>query len=282
MGIIGPYHEDQPAQSRPIRKALVTPGSPGTAGLHPQAPRPGGNSSLVEEWADPTDIYPCRDLPRAQCTSEALCILNHGPGNIAHVVVLRCQCPGRRVPPDPRHSCFAGENIRHIQKVNKYSHFNQCLNKSFNQCPVCIFKKNLLNQYPGCIPKPIPSFACTGRCTSYVQVTLKLTFASDAISGLFGGRVAILSPNWHLHFPHWHTILGLFGEIPRITHWLRYPAAKYGRRSAAVCVVRSPRLSSCSFTVCCPYCSLNLLAVCVVRSRRLSLSSYILLLFVVN
>ena len=25
-------------------------------------------------------------------------------------------------------------------------------------------------QYPGCIPKPIPSFACTGRCTSYVQV----------------------------------------------------------------------------------------------------------------
>ena len=141
---------------------------------------------------DPTDIYPCRDLPRPQCTSEALRILNHGPGNIAHAVVLRCQCPGRRVPPDPRHSCFAGENI---QKVNKYSHFNQCLNKSFNQYPVCIFKKNLLNQYPGCIPKPIPSFACTGRCTSYVQVTLKLTFASDAIAGLFGGRVAILSPN---------------------------------------------------------------------------------------
>ncbi|KAK4029463.1 hypothetical protein OUZ56_022454 [Daphnia magna] len=24
-------------------------------------------------------------------------------------------------------------------------------------------------QYPGCIPKPIPSFACTGKCTSYVQ-----------------------------------------------------------------------------------------------------------------
>ena len=26
-------------------------------------------------------------------------------------------------------------------------------------------------QHPGCIPKPIPSFACTGRCTSYVQVS---------------------------------------------------------------------------------------------------------------
>jgi hypothetical protein len=27
-------------------------------------------------------------------------------------------------------------------------------------------------QYPGCVPKPIPSFACTGRCSSYLQVTL--------------------------------------------------------------------------------------------------------------
>jgi len=26
-------------------------------------------------------------------------------------------------------------------------------------------------QHPGCIPKPIPSFACNGKCTSYVQVS---------------------------------------------------------------------------------------------------------------
>ncbi|CAO1359616.1 unnamed protein product [Diamesa serratosioi] len=26
-------------------------------------------------------------------------------------------------------------------------------------------------QYPGCVPKPIPSFACIGRCGSYVQVS---------------------------------------------------------------------------------------------------------------
>jgi len=26
-------------------------------------------------------------------------------------------------------------------------------------------------QYPGCTPKPIPSYACAGRCTSYVQVS---------------------------------------------------------------------------------------------------------------
>lgn len=25
-------------------------------------------------------------------------------------------------------------------------------------------------QYPGCVPKPIPSFACIGRCSSYLQV----------------------------------------------------------------------------------------------------------------
>lgn len=26
-------------------------------------------------------------------------------------------------------------------------------------------------QQPGCIPKPIASYACMGRCTSYVQVS---------------------------------------------------------------------------------------------------------------
>lgn len=26
-------------------------------------------------------------------------------------------------------------------------------------------------QYPGCVPKPIPSFACIGRCASYLQVS---------------------------------------------------------------------------------------------------------------
>lgn len=27
-------------------------------------------------------------------------------------------------------------------------------------------------QQPGCIPKPIASYACMGRCTSYVQVSI--------------------------------------------------------------------------------------------------------------
>lgn len=30
-------------------------------------------------------------------------------------------------------------------------------------------------QYPGCVPKPIPSFACTGRCSSYLQVKQKIS-----------------------------------------------------------------------------------------------------------
>lgn len=28
-------------------------------------------------------------------------------------------------------------------------------------------------QQPGCIPKPIASYACMGRCTSYVQVSIQ-------------------------------------------------------------------------------------------------------------
>lgn len=31
-------------------------------------------------------------------------------------------------------------------------------------------------QYPGCVPKPIPSFACIGKCGSYVQVWSKINF----------------------------------------------------------------------------------------------------------
>lgn len=30
-------------------------------------------------------------------------------------------------------------------------------------------------QYPGCVPKPIPSFACIGRCASYLQVIFNVT-----------------------------------------------------------------------------------------------------------
>lgn len=44
-------------------------------------------------------------------------------------------------------------------------------------------------QYPGCVPKPIPSFACMGKCTSYVQVWQLfsifyiITFVMDRLRG---------------------------------------------------------------------------------------------------
>lgn len=31
-----------------------------------------------------------------------------------------------------------------------------------------------LLKYPGCVPKSIPSFACQGRCSSYVQVSINV------------------------------------------------------------------------------------------------------------
>ena len=42
-------------------------------------------------------------------------------------------------------------------------------------------------KYPGCIPKSIPSFACQGHCSSYVQVSMRLVsrFLCDKSSYIF-------------------------------------------------------------------------------------------------
>ena len=42
-------------------------------------------------------------------------------------------------------------------------------------------------KYPGCIPKSIPSFACQGHCSSYVQVSMMLVsqFLCDKSSYIF-------------------------------------------------------------------------------------------------
>lgn len=34
-------------------------------------------------------------------------------------------------------------------------------------------------QYPGCVPKPIPSFACIGRCASYIQARSNLSLTKS-------------------------------------------------------------------------------------------------------
>lgn len=49
--------------------------------------------------------------------------------------------------------------------------FVQCLkevSRAGDECQVTPVIHVL--QYPGCVPKPIPSFACIGRCASYLQV----------------------------------------------------------------------------------------------------------------
>lgn len=43
-------------------------------------------------------------------------------------------------------------------------------------------------QYPGCIPKPIPSFACMGKCTSYVQVGERRSLAVTWNRSVTAGR----------------------------------------------------------------------------------------------
>lgn len=52
---------------------------------------------------------------------------------------------------------------------NKKSHALEIQVSPVQECQVTPVIHVL--QYPGCIPKPIPSFACIGKCTSYVQVS---------------------------------------------------------------------------------------------------------------
>uniref|UniRef100_T1H9U3 DAN domain-containing protein n=1 Tax=Rhodnius prolixus TaxID=13249 RepID=T1H9U3_RHOPR len=59
-------------------------------------------------------------------------------------------------------------------------------------------------QYPGCVPKPIPSFACTGRCSSYIQpfkfgiysCILKLLLSVRLEDLADGEIVHVLSGEW--------------------------------------------------------------------------------------
>lgn len=61
-------------------------------------------------------------------------------------------------------------------------------------------------QYPGCVPKPIPSFACTGRCASYIQVNM-----------------------FYKNFNQWYS--------PLLSS--RYQEVKFGKWNARVCVVKN-------------------------------------------
>ncbi|RWS22674.1 lysine-specific histone demethylase 1A-like protein, partial [Leptotrombidium deliense] len=50
--------------------------------------------------------------------------------------------------------------------------------KSYSSKESCHLKPVIhVLKHPGCVPKPIPSFACQGSCSSYVQVIYVYTFA---------------------------------------------------------------------------------------------------------
>lgn len=74
-------------------------------------------------------------------------------------------------------------------------------------------------QYPGCVPKPIPSFACTGRCSSYLQVTL-------TVSHRIKGYTHIQNPNI-LYIAHYCVMEQMWNSTVRILtfHWLPFVGA---------------------------------------------------------
>ena len=78
-------------------------------------------------------------------------------------------------------------------------------------------------QYPGCIPKPIPSFACTGRCTSYVQVSGSKIWQTERScmccqeSGEREANVALFCPKAAYDQPKVRKVSRSFSNQPCIT-----------------------------------------------------------------
>lgn len=72
-------------------------------------------------------------------------------------------------------------------------------------------------QYPGCVPKPIPSFACVGRCASYIQVRINSSNIFDSIKKI------VTAPT-----------------LVYIYLYIRYLVVKFGKWNVHVCVAKSP------------------------------------------
>lgn len=64
------------------------------------------------------------------------------------------------------YTCAVG--IYHAVQANLENGEVKDTTRSSDECQVTPVIHVL--QYPGCVPKPIPSFACIGRCSSYLQV----------------------------------------------------------------------------------------------------------------
>ncbi|XP_043800136.1 partner of bursicon [Apis laboriosa] len=74
------------------------------------------------------------------------------------------------------HHCYDADGIKLMNEENGVMEIKirepvecKCIKCGVDECqatPVIHFL-----QYPGCVPKPIPSYACRGRCSSYLQVS---------------------------------------------------------------------------------------------------------------
>ncbi|XP_076647059.1 cuticle-tanning hormone bursicon [Halictus rubicundus] len=74
------------------------------------------------------------------------------------------------------HHCYDADGIKLLNEEDRIMEIKirepadcKCTKCGGDECqatPVIHFL-----QYPGCVPKPIPSYACKGRCSSYLQVS---------------------------------------------------------------------------------------------------------------
>lgn len=92
-------------------------------------------------------------------------------------------------------------------------------------------------QYPGCVPKPIPSFACIGRCSSYLQVKICAKMPKTH-------RIYI-SNSKSLHkstSKFWWKLMEIYANFDE--NWCkfstyRFRAVKFGRWNVHACAVRN-------------------------------------------
>ena len=127
----------------------------------------GANQPLSDCEASRPPYISHHQLDWTQCTSETL----HFQASMA-LITLAALVVSLFLAADVRgDECHLTPVIHVLQVV---------IGSSSKDLPaVWLPLENLISQYPGCIPKPIPSFACTGRCTSYVQVNSSLSRCSS-------------------------------------------------------------------------------------------------------
>lgn len=94
------------------------------------------------------------------CTCVSKPLVTEGRLNSNGECVCVCVCWGAHLP---NVDCLLLVSVRCVENL-----------QSGDECAVTAVIHVL--QYAGCVPKPIPSFACIGRCASYLQVSAAYHF----------------------------------------------------------------------------------------------------------